>query len=226
MDKTESELSTRALKLLQTIHLDQRLLIGLAGSPGSGKSTISKHIVQKINKLYGSEIAIVVTQDGFHYYRSELAQFSNSEEAFKRRGAPFTFNSKLFLKLIKLLREPIDGDQVITAPDFDHKAKDPHPKAIEIEPHHRIIIIEGNYVLLKDEYWKDIGSLVDERWKIQVEPIMARKRIIKRHLQSGLVNTMEEARERCDNNDMINAEYIRLNSCVPDLIIESIDEMK
>lgn len=224
MDQTEASLADRALKLLEQIPTDQRLLIGLAGSPGSGKSTIAKHIIQKINDLYGSEIATVVTQDGFHYYRSELSKFPNNEEAFKRRGAPFTFNSKLFLKLVKLIRDPINENVIITAPDFDHKAKDPKSKAIQIEPTQRIIIIEGNYVLLKDDNWKEIGSLVDERWKIHVQPDTARSRIVKRHLESGVSNTVDEAIERCDNNDMINAEYIRLNSCVPDLVIESIDE--
>lgn len=224
MEQTETDLAIRAFKLLEQIPSDQRLLIGLAGSPGSGKSTISKHIVDKINKLNGSEVAIVVTQDGFHYYRSELEKFPNRDEAFKRRGAPFTFNSKLFLKLIRLLRESINKDVIITAPDFDHKVKDPKTQAIKIKPIHRIVIIEGNYVLLKDSNWKDIGSLVDERWKIHVEPKIARDRIVKRHLQSGVANTVEEAIQRCDNNDMINAEYIRLNSCVPDLLIESVDE--
>ncbi|ODQ60447.1 hypothetical protein WICANDRAFT_79043 [Wickerhamomyces anomalus NRRL Y-366-8] len=224
MDQTENNLALRALKLLEQIPSDQRLLIGLAGSPGSGKSTISKHVVQKINELYGSEIAIVVTQDGFHYYRSELEKFPNREEAFKRRGAPFTFNSKKFLKLVKLLREPINENVVITAPDFDHKLKDPKPRAIKVEPNHMIVIIEGNYVLLKDENWKEIGSLVDERWKINVDSTTARSRIVKRHLESGISNSMEEAIKRCDGNDMINAEYIRLNSCVPDLVIQSIDE--
>lgn len=224
MEQTESELANRAVKLLQEIPSNQRLLIGLAGSPGSGKSTISKHIVEKINELYGSNVAIVVTQDGFHYYRSELEKFPNRDEAFKRRGAPFTFNSKLFLKLVRLLREPINKDVTITAPDFDHKLKDPKTQAIKIEPIHRIVIIEGNYVLLKDPNWKDVGSLVDERWKIHVETKTARDRIVKRHLQSGVANTVEEAIERCDNNDMINAQYIRMNSCVPDLVIESVDE--
>ncbi|CCH47070.1 putative uridine kinase [Wickerhamomyces ciferrii] len=196
----------------------------LAGSPGSGKSTISRHIIEKINALYGEEVAIVVTQDGFHYYRHELEKFPNKEEAFKRRGAPFTFDSELFLKLIKVLREPINDNLIITAPDFNHKVKDPQSNAIYIKPEHKIIIIEGNYVLLKDENWKEIGSLVDERWKIHVEPKIARSRIVKRHIESGISSTIEKAIKRCDDNDMINAEYIRLNSCVPDLTIESIDE--
>ncbi len=128
------------------------------------------------------------------------------------------------MKLVKLLREPINENVIITAPDFDHKLKDPKPRAIKVEPNHMIVIIEGNYVLLKDENWKEIGSLVDERWKINVDSTTARSRIVKRHLESGISNSMEEAIKRCDGNDMINAEYIRLNSCVPDLVIQSIDE--
>ncbi|KAH3687818.1 hypothetical protein WICPIJ_001193 [Wickerhamomyces pijperi] len=227
MEQTEIELTERAIKLLRDKPSNQRVLIGLAGSPGSGKSTMSSNVTDRINKKFGEEISIVLDQDGYHYTREELSKFPDPELAFKRRGAPFTFNPKGFLDLIHELQKPITTESKdILAPSFNHKKKDPEPNSRRITPQHRIIIIEGNYVLLRDEYWKEISKIVDEKWKIKVDPINARRRIIKRHLEAGISASEEEAIERCDNNDMVNAVYISENSVEPDLIIDSIDEIQ
>lgn len=227
MEQTEKDLTERIIKLLQSKPKNQRLLIGLAGSPGSGKSTISYNVTERINKFFGEDVSIVLNQDGYHYTREELSKFPEPELAFKRRGAPFTFNPKGFLELIHKIKKPISPEtKDILAPSFNHKAKDPEPNSKIITPAHRIVIIEGNYVLLKDEYWREISAIVDEKWKIKVEPLQARRRIVKRHLEAGISATEDEAIERCNNNDLVNAVYIRENSVIPDLVIESIDEIK
>jgi pantothenate kinase len=59
---------------------------------------------------------MAVPMDGFHYYRKEL-----TAEGHKRRGAPFTFNSAKFEKMLRKLKETHEG----SFPDFDHKEKDP-----------------------------------------------------------------------------------------------------
>ncbi|KAH3666551.1 hypothetical protein WICMUC_005620 [Wickerhamomyces mucosus] len=227
MDKIETELTERVVKLYKQKPSNERLLIALAGSPGSGKSTISHHLISKINEIFNAKIAVVLDQDGYHYTREELSKFDDPEIAFKRRGAPFTFNPKPFVEVIKKLKAPInDSTKVIKAPTFNHEAKDPEPDSRIISPYHRIIIIEGNYVLLKDEFWRDISDLVDEKWKIKVDDTLARERIIKRHIAAGISQSLEEARKRCDENDMVNASYIRENSFKPDLTIASIDEVQ
>lgn len=227
MDQIEDKLAERALQLLKQIPENERLLIAIAGSPGSGKSTLSKHITAKINRNYddSSKLAVTITQDGFHYYRSELAKFDNAEEAFKRRGAPFTFDSFSFYELVRKLREPITDNSILLAPDFDHKAKDPIPNSIAIMPWNRIIFIEGNYTLLKDDNWNQIAKIVDERWKINIDEQLARKRVIQRHLKSGVSNDFESALQRYLENDLVNAEYINANSCTPDITIQSVDDV-
>ncbi|KAG7660629.1 uncharacterized protein J8A68_005895 [[Candida] subhashii] len=212
-------------RIKQRYHIQQqqqhhlcRLLISLAGIPGSGKSTFSHQLIQQLNKQQHLK-SIVIPQDGFHLHRSQLSQLPNPEEAFKRRGAPFTFNPQAFVELIRKLKDPDWKDKTIYAPSFDHKLKDPIEDEIKIDSDVEVIIIEGNYVSLTDEYWNDISELVDESWFIQTGLSVVRDRIIKRHLQAGISSTMEEAIERTDGNDLVNAKYILEHSKPTDVVI-------
>jgi pantothenate kinase len=107
------------------------------------------------------------TQDGFHYPKSILPTLQNSECAFKRRGAPFTFDAEAFVELVKALREtPVtevdDHTKSFHAPSFDHAIKDPIENDIYIPSSQRIVILEGNYLLLSESPWDQIQHLVDE----------------------------------------------------------------
>jgi pantothenate kinase len=72
------------------------------------------------------------------------------------------------------------------APLFDHPVKDPTPEAIRIMPHHRIIVIEGLYTFLSIEPWCQGGILLDERWFFDVDIVEARRRLIARHVVTGV----------------------------------------
>ena len=104
-------------------------------------------------------------------------------------------------------------------PTFDHKLKDPIENDKLIDPDTNIIIIEGNYVLLKDLYWNDITKFVDETWFVDVPLNLVKERIIKRHLEAGIAENEQEAIARADGNDLLNAEYILKNSKSADLTI-------
>lgn len=213
------ELMERALKLYENkteSKKDRRIIISLAGIPGSGKSTLSAELVKQLNTRVK---AIVVQQDGFHLYRSELKKLPNPEEAFLRRGAPFTFNAKKFLDLVSHLNDEKYVNGTIQVPTFDHKLKDPIENDKLIDPDTNIIIIEGNYVLLKDLYWNDISKYVDETWFVDVPLNLVKERIIKRHLEAGIAENEQEAIARADGNDLLNAEYILKNSKSADLTI-------
>lgn len=213
------ELVERVLKLYKDkteSDKDRRIIISMAGIPGSGKSTLSTELVTQLNK---SVRAIVVQQDGFHLYRSELEKLSNPVEAFLRRGAPFTFDAKKFLNLVSHLNDKKYATNPIEVPTFDHRLKDPVENDKVIDPDTKIVIIEGNYVLLKDLYWNEISNYADETWFVDVPLHLVKERIIKRHLEAGIAENEQEAIKRADGNDLLNAEYILNNSKPADLTI-------
>ena len=79
----------------------------------------------------------------------------------------------------------------IIAPSFDHAVKDPDPTGIKIYPWHRIVVIEGLYCFLSVGAWQKAGEMLDERWLITVDVKEATKRIIDRHLASGVAESIE-----------------------------------
>ncbi|GEQ67169.1 hypothetical protein JCM33374_g832 [Metschnikowia sp. JCM 33374] len=190
-----------------------RLLVSIAGVPGAGKSTLVEKVTSELRKK--GIHAKALPQDGYHYYRKELEQFDDPKEAFRRRGAPFTFNADAFIDTVRKLRT---GETVV-APSFDHSKKDPLEGDIVIEPDVRVVFIEGNYVGLKDEPWCALGSLTDRLWLIQEDSAVVRERLIQRHLSSGVSSSLEEAIERCDGSDWQNAIYVMEHTRTPDTVV-------
>ena len=183
-------------------------------------------------------------KDGFHYSRSMLQTFPDPELAFRRRGAAFTFDAEAFLKLVRQLRKTSvtkadDLASVTLAPSFDHAAKDPMENDICISSAERIIILEGNYLLLDEPPWREISELVDEklvcgnlslmkvansigfRWFVDASDTVAKERVVKRHLAAGIESTKEAAEARVERNDMLNGRLIRKYRVTPDLIIQN-----
>lgn len=144
----------------------------------------------------------------------------NPKEAFERRGAEWTFDAPAYCEFVSKLRGPIseapvveviaeEGEgsdnpkvDVITAPSFSHELKDPTPDAIVVLPTHRIVIIEGLYAYLSLDRWKKAAELLDERWYVEVDYDVARERLVRRHVVTGVTETEAEARLRADNNDI------------------------
>lgn len=142
--------------------------------------------------------------DGWHFTRAQLDSMPDPKLAHDRRGAHWTFDGEGYVAFVRSLREGIlpTAEQVITAPSFDHALKDPTPAAVSICSHHRIVIIEGLYAFLSIDPWKEAGLLLDERWLIQTDIEEAKRRIVKRHVLTGVAKDMEEAKWRAEENDM------------------------
>ena len=193
-DDLAAELRQRAAQLTG----DTQFWIGLAGGPGSGKSTLAEALRSRLG-----ELLTIIPLDGYHYYRSELDGMEDPEEAHARRGAPFTFNSTKFVDDLIKARDAGEG----AFPSFDHRAGDPVEADIQLPKGPQIVLVEGNYLLLDTEPWRQLRERVfDETWFLDVPVPECNRRVGERHVKTGL--TEEQAQLRVATNDSINAELV------------------
>ncbi|KAK0197905.1 P-loop containing nucleoside triphosphate hydrolase protein [Armillaria mellea] len=196
--RQRTTLAQHLVDKLQQTPTNVRLLIGVCGIPASGKS---------------QSRAVLVGLDGWHLTRAQLDQFPDPKLAHSRRGIHWTFDGPAYLAFVKSLRTPLDASPVITAPSFDHAVKDPTPNAVTIRPHHRIVIIEGLH-----------GRLLDERCYLRLDIEEARQRLVKRHVLTGITQTLDDAHVRAEQNDIPNGTFIIENMLEPTRIIDSVED--
>jgi len=205
-------------------YLESRYRVSEPGSHAhkifTGKTTLAAKVSQRINDLYNTEnpglasgpgIATFLPMDGYHLTRAQLSAMPDPTTAHARRGAAFTFDAPAFLQLVKKLRSPLlPESQTIYAPSFDHAVKDPVASDIPIATTSRVVIFEGNYLSLGSgaPEWKEAAELMDELWFVDVPEEVARKRLIARHVVSGIAANEEEAGRRADENDLVNGREI------------------
>ncbi|KAL6049383.1 Phosphoribulokinase/uridine kinase [Balamuthia mandrillaris] len=179
-------------------------MVGIAGVPGAGKSTFAKKLCDELNQLSAESVALVVPMDGFHYTKAQLRAMEDPQEAFKRRGAAWTFDGEALLRLLKKIKQ--EGEA--KAPGWSHETGDPLKDSIEITRSHSIVIVEGNYLLYAEAPWDELAQEFDERWFIACDIERAMGRVLRRHQQEmGL--SEQEAQYRIDTNDRPNAKAIQ-----------------
>ncbi|KAI9736205.1 MAG: hypothetical protein M1834_001090 [Cirrosporium novae-zelandiae] len=184
-----------------------------------GKSTLASRAAEALNSLYLNKkgvsddtFAVNIPMDGYHYTRAQLAAMPDPQTAIYRRGAAFTFDAENFYKLVQKLREPLNAEgKTIFAPSFDHALKDPVADNIKIHQSTHIVFLEGNYLSLDREPWRSAALLMDELWFVTIDREIARQRLAKRHVISGIVPNLEAAHHRIKTTDFLNADDILQN---------------
>lgn len=199
-----------------------------------GKTALAKLVTEGLNAIHNEQapgcastpVATSVPMDGYHLSRAQLSAMPDPTTAHHRRGAAFTFDDKAFLELVKELRKPLlPESKTVYAPSFDHALKDPVADDIQIHPSSRVVILEGNYLSLNQELWKEAAELMDELWFLEVDFETARRRLVVRHVVAGIAKDEEEAGNRADEIDLVNGRQIvnhRLE--VQEVIISKEDE--
>ncbi len=173
-----------------------RLVIGLAGAPGAGKSTIAAALSAE---LPGS---VVLPMDGFHLPQAELVALGRRE----RMGAPDTFDVDAFVALLERLRDLHNSGVTLLAPGFDRRVEEPVPDQIALTPELWCVIVEGNYLLLREHGWHRVAPLLDLTVGIVLDDETRRERLIARHVAYG--KTPDAARAWALGPDERNASTI------------------
>ena len=181
-----------------------RFIVGIAGPPGAGKSTLAEAIAKAIGAG-----ARVVPMDGFHYDNAVLDRLGLRA----RKGAPETFDALGFVHLMQRLRA--GGDAAI--PVFDRETDLARAGADMVTGADKYLIVEGNYLLLDEAPWNELAPLFDLTVFVDVPEAELDRRLLDRWHHFG--KTPADARHWIDSNDMPNIRRVTTGSRRADIVI-------
>jgi pantothenate kinase len=174
----------------------QRKILGIAASPGAGKSTLAEGLLQALG-----DQAQIVPMDGFHLANSELQRLGRAG----RKGAPDTFDAAGYVHLLRRIQGQQPGE-TIYAPEYRRELEEGIAGAIAIEAGTPLIITEGNYLLLEDGAWGAVRSVLDQAWFLDIDSGLRQQRLLERHMRFG--RSREAALEWIAVTDEPNAQRI------------------
>jgi len=187
-----------------------RIAIGIAGGPGTGKSTLAAEIVTMLNATHPGS-AQLVPMDGFHMRHAKLEAMGQTD--FK--GAPHTFEGAEFVSFLHHLKA---ARTAVSGPGYSRKIEDVVEDAFTVGPDVRVLIVEGNYLLLTEGPFAGVKPLLDYAVFIDVPRELVEARLLRRHAEEGLF-TEERNRAHIARNDMPNYDLVCLSQDRADVVI-------
>ena len=185
-----------------------RTIVAIAGPPGAGKSSLAQQLLLALTSA--NVPASIVPMDGFHLDNALLKQLSLSH----RKGAPNTFDSHGFVHLIKRLSA---NEAHVVIPTFNRQQDIAIAGSQVVNQDHKVLIVEGNYLLIKQQPWAKLAPLWD--YSVFINPGITEltRRLTNRWLTHGLDE--HAAKERALSNDIPNAHYVLEHSARADMVI-------
>lgn len=166
----------RAVELAGT---NRRTVLGIAGAPGAGKSTLARRIVTAVDARLGAGTAVQVPMDGFHLSNAALDALGRHD----RKGAADTFDADGYVALVRRLVAA--NEDVVWAPDFDRRVDEPVAGSIAVPRAARLVVSEGNYLLDDTAPWSALPTLFTETWFCAVDDGVRLDRLVGRHMRHG-----------------------------------------
>lgn len=185
----------------------QRLILGVAGQPGTGKSTFANQLAAALHPL----TCAVVPLDGFHLGSTLI----NGTPLQHRKGAIDTFDAAGYAKLLQRLWTR--DEPVVYAPLYDRRAEEPIAGSIAVNQATQVIITEGNYLLVDEGDWRRARAVMDQVWFVHTEHSLRIERLTARHVRFG--KTPEAAHAWVHASDEVNAAVVLTTKDRADLVI-------
>jgi len=189
-----------------------RLILGIAGPPGAGKSTVSRRVRELLEPVL-SEKTVVVPMDGYHFEDGYLRDIG----LHHLKGVPETFDAESFVSLVARLHD--NSDEPARFPVFDRAIESSIADAGLVAPEHTIVLVEGNYLLLEREPWHRLRYYFDEVYYLDVPLDILRERLIARHMEGG--RDRSGAESKVEGTDMPNAALAAGSAHLSQKILEN-----
>ena len=192
---------------------ERRYVLGIAGGPGAGKSTLADHLTVVV-----SERGLPVGRapmDGFHLTNAELERLGRRS----RKGAPDTFDVGGYATLLRHIHT--DPTVAIATPDFDRDIDEPIAAVHRVEAGPGLVIAEGNYLGLATGGWPAVRAAIDELWFLAVDADERAERCRRRQLRFGATPTQAAAWVR--DVDLPNGELVDATRDAADVVLTTTD---
>lgn len=176
MSHSLAELAEAATALVPN---ESRAVLGIAGAPGAGKTTLAAALVAAIAERQGTAYVAHLPMDGFHLADAQLDRLGLRD----RKGAPETFDADGYAALLQRVR--VETGRPVYAPGFERTLEQPLAGAIVVPAGTRLVITEGNYLLLPREEWRRCRAGLDATWWLEVDDEERRRRLVVRHIAFG-----------------------------------------
>ncbi|CAN7545124.1 nucleoside/nucleotide kinase family protein [Arthrobacter sp. LjRoot14] len=203
----EANVDQLVQRILTALVPGGRIILGLCGAPGAGKSTFAEQLAQAL----GSDRAVVVPMDGFHLGHDVI----KDSPKLDRKGAIDTFDVGGYRSLLQRIRSR--EEDVVYAPAYRRGLEEPIAASIPVPREHPVVITEGNYLLAPDPKWKAVRAELDQVWYLETPDELRLTRLIDRHVHFG--KALSKAVEWVHRSDEPNAEFIRTTRGSADLIV-------
>lgn len=179
---------------------ERRILVMLAAPPGAGKSTLADFL-GALSRQEGTTPITVIGMDGFHRYQEDLLSHTTVREGreislVQIKGAPETFDLARLRERIQRAR----AGENCGWPEYNRLLHNPVEDALTVQGD--ILLLEGNYLLLDREGWRELAGLADYTIRITADGEMLRERLVERKIKSG--TDPEAARRFVEFSDMAN----------------------
>lgn len=190
------------------------VVVGIVGAPGAGKTTLAEQLITMLNRDEPDpeeQRYAHVPMDGFHLSDLELTRLG----LFGLKGAPETFDAFGYAALLERVRAP--RNSVVYAPGFERTIEQPIAGVVPVYPTVRIVLTEGNYLLLDRPGWREVRAQCTEVWYCEQEDSVRVGRLIERHIRFG--KSRVAAQEWVERVDQPNARLIEATKARADLVI-------